>query len=77
MNDLLKSTAVIQSGIDASQHTAAQLYVSLNNEVIADTAAGFADIDTQQPLTPDHLVLWLSATKAVGAVAIAQLRTFD
>jgi CubicO group peptidase (beta-lactamase class C family) len=52
-------------------HPGAQLYVSWHGEVIADAAAG--EVRPGEPLRRDHLMLWLSSTKPVAAVAIAQL----
>ncbi len=63
--------AVLQSGIDAGLHPGAQLYVSLHGQVLANIAVGEARPGV--PMTPDSLNLWLSSTKPVGAVAIAQL----
>lgn len=63
--------AEIRRGIDAGVHLGAQLYVSLDGDVRADGAVGEDTPGT--PLTPDHLMLWLSATKPVTAVAMGRL----
>jgi len=63
--------AAIRAGIDERLHLGAQLYVSLDGEVRADGAVG--EDRPGVPLTRDHLMLWLSATKPVTAVAVAQL----
>jgi CubicO group peptidase (beta-lactamase class C family) len=53
------------SGIEAGLHTGAQLYVSRKGDVVAD--AGFGD------MSPSSTRPWLSATKAVTAVAAGRL----
>src|SRR5436305_12531231 len=57
--------------MDEGVHLGAQLHVTLRGEVVADAALG--ENRPGEPLTPDHLMLWLSATKPVAAVAVAQL----
>lgn len=52
-------------------HLGAQLYVSLGFETAADLAVG--EVRPGEPLTADHLMLWLSSTKPLTAVAVAQL----
>lgn len=63
--------------MDRGLHIGAQLYVSLKGECIVEWALGLADADANEgkgiALTTDHLVLWLSACKPIGAVAIGQL----
>lgn len=71
LDRLPRTATAIRSGIDERLHLGAQLYVSLDGEVQADAALG--EDRPGEPLTPDHLMLWLSATKPVTAVAIAQL----
>jgi CubicO group peptidase (beta-lactamase class C family) len=61
----------ILAGVREGLHLGAQLYVSRHGEVIADAAAG--ECRPGQPLRRDQLMLWLSSTKPVAAVAIAQL----
>lgn len=48
-----------------------QLYVTLRGEVRAD--AGFGEARPGEPMRRDHLMLWMSSTKPVAAVAICQL----
>jgi CubicO group peptidase (beta-lactamase class C family) len=62
---------VIEDGIARGLHAGAQLYVSLEGRTIADLVFGHARDGV--PMTPAHLNLWMSATKPVAAVAIAQL----
>jgi CubicO group peptidase (beta-lactamase class C family) len=52
-------------------HLGAQLHVSRHGETVASGAVG--EDRPGVPLTPDHLMLWLSSTKPVAAVALAQL----
>jgi CubicO group peptidase (beta-lactamase class C family) len=61
----------IEEGIRAGFHLGAQVYVSRRGEVVADGAAG--EDRPGVPLTRDHLMLWQSTSKPVGAVAIGQL----
>src|SRR5688500_9244686 len=61
----------LEQGIADGLHVGAQLYVSLRGEVVADTAIG--DARRGVPMRPDTLMLWLSATKPIASVAVAQL----
>lgn len=63
--------ASIQQGIRDGLHLGAQLYVSLHGNPIADLTLG--DGRPGEPLGTDSLMLWMSASKPVAAVAIAQL----
>lgn len=65
------TTALLQQGIEDGLHLGAQLYVSRHSEAVADLAIGEARIGV--PMTTDTLNLWFSATKAVTAVAVAQV----
>lgn len=77
--NLPKTFELIESGIERGLHLGAQVYVSVEGDVVADGAVGLAwDAEDSasgedEPLRTDHLALWLSACKPVGAVAIAQL----
>ena len=66
-----RARQAILGGMQEGLHLGAQLYVSRRGEVIADGAAG--DRLPGVPLRRDDLMLWLSSTKPVAAVAIAQL----
>ena len=68
---LPRTRRAILDGVRDGLHLGAQLYVSRHGEVIADAAAG--ESRPGRPLRRDDLVLWLSSTKPVAAVAIAQL----
>jgi CubicO group peptidase (beta-lactamase class C family) len=68
---LPRTQRAIEDGIRDRLHLGAQVYVSLHGEAQADGAAG--ENRPGEPLTADHLMLWLSSTKPVAAVATAQL----
>src|SRR5947207_14825722 len=71
-HDLLpKTISVIQQGISTGLHIGAQLYVSLGGEVVRNVALGEAQPGV--PMRPDTIMLWLSATKPITAVAVAPL----
>ncbi|MFL6235492.1 MAG: serine hydrolase domain-containing protein [Thermoanaerobaculia bacterium] len=71
MDRLPRTQEAIEAGIRERLHLGAQLYVSLHGEPVADAALG--EDRPGEPLTRDHLMLWLSSTKPVPAVAIAQI----
>jgi CubicO group peptidase (beta-lactamase class C family) len=71
LDRLPQTRAAIEGGIHAGLHLGAQLYASLRGETVADAALG--ENRPGEPLTRGHLMLWLSATKPVPAVALAQL----
>ncbi len=75
MDALPLARGVIDDGISAGLHVGAQVYVSREGVPLADEAIGasFLPEDGDVSLDPEHLVLWLSATKPIGAIAIAQL----
>jgi CubicO group peptidase (beta-lactamase class C family) len=66
-----RATTIIQQGITDGLHIGAQLYASVRGEIVADTAWGAAGNGTD--MTPATIMLWLSSTKPVAAVAIGQL----
>lgn len=68
---LPRTTRVINDGIAEGLHLGAQLYVSLAGEVVADGALGEARAGV--PMTPVHLIIWFSMTKATVAVSVAKL----
>ena len=68
---LPKTRAVIQEGIDQGLHLGAQLYASLPGREPINLAMGQARPGVA--MTPDILLIWMSSTKPVAAVAIAQL----
>lgn len=68
---LPRTREAIETGVREGLHLGAQVYVSLRGETVADAALG--ENRPGEPLTRDHLMLWLSSTKPVTAVAVAQL----
>ncbi len=68
---LPRTLAVLEGGIGEGLHLGAQLYASHRGRVVADLAVGEARRGT--PMTPETLLIWFSAGKPVGVVAIAQL----
>ncbi|MBW3574615.1 MAG: beta-lactamase family protein [Actinobacteria bacterium] len=52
-------------------HPCAQLYVSLDGEVVLDTAVG--EVRPGLALRTDDVMMWYSATKPLTAVAVVQL----
>jgi CubicO group peptidase (beta-lactamase class C family) len=71
MSDFSVTTSVIHAGIAAGLHPGAQLYVSINGQVIADLAVGEAAAGRE--MTTDSLICWLSSGKPITAVAIGKL----
>jgi CubicO group peptidase (beta-lactamase class C family) len=71
MDRLPRTQEAIEAGIRDGLHLGTQIHVSQRGELVADAALG--EDRPGSPLAPDHLMLWLSSTKPVGAVAIAQL----
>jgi CubicO group peptidase (beta-lactamase class C family) len=67
------TTAFIESEITAAAGTylGMQLYISRQGQVVLDAAFGEARAGV--PMTRDSLNLWMSSTKPVAAVAVAQL----
>ncbi|HEY0783885.1 MAG TPA: serine hydrolase domain-containing protein [Thermoanaerobaculia bacterium] len=68
---LPRTRTAIEDGIRQGLHLGAQLYVSRDLTVVADAA--FGESRPGERLTRDHLLLWLSSTKPVAAVALARL----
>ena len=68
---LVQAQALLEEGIAQGLHLGGQLYVSHDGEVVADLAVG--ESRPGRRLREDDLMLWLSSTKPVAAVAIAQL----
>lgn len=64
---------VVERGRAEGLHVGAQVYASLEGEPVADFALGLSRTAPEVPMAPDTLMLWMSATKPVAAVAVAQL----
>jgi len=71
MCKLIKTAQLIEDGIRQGWHPGAQLYVSKNGFPLIDKAFGEATLG--QSMTTEHISLWMSASKPVTAIAIAQL----
>jgi CubicO group peptidase (beta-lactamase class C family) len=71
INELPLTTAELRRGMTDGLHIGAQVYVWQRGRVMADF--GLGDSRPGIAMTPDTLMLWMSATKPLGAVAIAQL----
>ncbi|MBM4075533.1 MAG: beta-lactamase family protein [Planctomycetes bacterium] len=67
-----QTLAVIQKGIDQGFHTGCQIYISLNETILAD--AGIGQSKPGMPMNSDTINLWLSSGKPLTAVAILQQR---
>lgn len=68
---LPRTGATLERGLAEGLHLGGQIYVSKHLECLVDTAFGQAR--PEERMTSEHLMLWLSSCKPVGAVAIAQL----
>jgi CubicO group peptidase (beta-lactamase class C family) len=66
-----RATAALQEGISAGLHLGAQLFTSRANQVLCDLAIG--ESQSGVPMSPDSLNLWMSSSKPIAAVAVAQL----
>ena len=71
LDALPKTRAVLEAGRADGLHHGAQLFVSLRGETVCDAAVGEAR--PGEPLTADHLMLWLSAGKPIAAAAVLKL----
>ncbi|MFP5289319.1 MAG: serine hydrolase domain-containing protein [Thermoanaerobaculia bacterium] len=71
LDRLPRARKALEDGIRERLHLGAQIYVSLRGDTVADAAVG--ENRPGEPLMPDHLMLWLSSTKPVVAVALARL----
>jgi CubicO group peptidase (beta-lactamase class C family) len=72
MSDLAQTTALLRRGMADGLHVGAQLYASVRGQIVADVALG--DARPEIPMRTDTLMPWMSASKPVAAVAVAQLR---
>ncbi len=69
-SELPKTLIALEAGIAAGQHAGAQLSIRYRDRSV-DLAIGTARRGV--PMAADTILLWLSATKPVAAVCIAQL----
>lgn len=61
----------VQAGNSEGLHLGGQIWVSQNGELLLEEA--FGQVRAEEPTTSQHLMLWMSSSKPVAAVAIAQL----
>jgi CubicO group peptidase (beta-lactamase class C family) len=66
-----RTAGVITHGMTGGLHIGAQLFISRDGRPLADVAFGRAG--DQADMTLDSMMIWLSSSKPVTAVAIAQL----
>ena len=71
INQLSRTVEVLTRQMNAGLHIGAQFYVSLRGQVVADV--GIGESRPGVAMTPDRVILWMSATKPMAALAIAQL----
>lgn len=72
IDDTLPETLkVVENGIERGLHTGLQLYVSRGGTVVAD--CGFGKSSPGVKMTPQTIMMWLSAGKPLTAVAVLQL----
>ncbi|HSI10417.1 MAG TPA: serine hydrolase domain-containing protein [Chthoniobacter sp.] len=69
--DFSRTLALAEQGLRDRLHIGAQLYVSRHGQVLLDQAIGEARAGV--PMTPDMLMIWMSASKPLTAVLILQL----
>ncbi len=63
--------AVVDDGMRQSRHVGAQLFVSLRGKTIVNAGVGLARAGVA--MDADSMMIWMSSSKPVTAVAIAQL----
>jgi CubicO group peptidase (beta-lactamase class C family) len=71
MTNIARISAVVTEGIAAGLHIGAQVFASIDGQAVVDSAWG--ESRRGVPMTTDTLMLWLSSTKPIVAVAIGQL----
>jgi CubicO group peptidase (beta-lactamase class C family) len=63
--------SALENGISSKLHIGAQASVQMDGSTIADIAIG--ESRPNVPMTADTLMIWLSSTKPITAICIAQL----
>lgn len=66
-----RTRQLVQQGIVEQLHLGAQVAVIQRGQIVADFAIGEAK--PGHPLRPDHILPWLSSSKPIAALAVAQL----
>ena len=67
----MRAIELLEEGIGRGLHLGGQLAVSLRGERVVDAA--FGEVRPGEAMRPDHLMPWLSASKPLTAIAVAQL----
>jgi CubicO group peptidase (beta-lactamase class C family) len=67
-----KAYAAYADGVAKEKHFGMNTYISKDGEVLIEDAVGNRGPD-DRPLNKDDLMMWMSASKPTGAIAIAQL----
>ena len=67
---LTRTVDLLQAGVGDGLHPGAQLYVSVEGSAVADVSVGNAT--TTRAMTSDTITVWMSLTKGITAVAVAQ-----
>ncbi|MEZ5332216.1 MAG: serine hydrolase domain-containing protein [Thermoanaerobaculia bacterium] len=67
----MRALELLEDGIERGLHLGGQLAVALRGERVLDRA--FGEARPGEAMRTDHLVLWLSASKPMTAIAVAQL----
>ena len=68
---LTRTVDLLEAGVEEGLHPGAQLYVSVDGSAVADVSVGNAT--TTRPMTSDTITVWMSLTKGITAVAVAQV----
>ena len=68
---LTRTVDRLHAGVREGLHLGAQLYVSSEGSVVADVAVGNAT--RTKPMTSGTITVWMSLTKGITAVAVAQM----
>jgi CubicO group peptidase (beta-lactamase class C family) len=68
---LPRTVAELESGIAAGLQLGGQIRVEKGGALVAD--AGFGEARPGEPMRREHLMLWMSSTKPIAALAVAAL----
>lgn len=71
INRIPRTTDLIARQVELRLHIGAQVFVSRGSQIVADFAIG--ESRPGVAMTPETLMLWMSATKPTASVAIGQL----
>lgn len=71
--DFSPAHAALQAHVDAQRLPGVSAVVTLNGEVVDEFCTGFADIEAQVPLRPDHIHRAFSNTKLLTSLLLLRL----